>query len=160
MQPRFVLQQALPRQPVVLSHVRPAQPWLGQLQQLPVQVKPAAGHMAPAAMPTPTLKDMAKPAARPLRWVYAAPMQPKVVLPCQKVVSAKVMAPEQKKFPKEVAVEGMPKIFWGSKPLPALSRVKMLICSSWFCYVLPSVPKATGGVRASETTTTQRAPFS
>ena len=108
MQPRFVLQQALPRQPVVLSHVRPAQPWLGQLQQLPVQVKPAAGHMAPAAMATPTLKDMAKPAARPLRWVYAAPMQPKVVLPCQKVVSAKVMAPEQKKFPKEVAVEGMP----------------------------------------------------
>ena len=108
MQPRIVLQQALPRQPVVLSHVRPAQPWLGQLQQLPVQVKPAAGHMAPAAMPTPTLKDMAKPAARPLRWVYAAPMRPKVVLPCQKVVSAKVMAPEQKKFPKEVAVEGMP----------------------------------------------------
>ncbi|CAL1128704.1 unnamed protein product [Cladocopium goreaui] len=105
-QPRLVLQQAVLKQPVV-SHVRPAQPWLGQLQ-LPAQVRPA-GPMAPAAMPTP-VKHMAK-LARPLRWVYAAPMQRtqgrtnQVVLPFQQVVSTKVMAPERKELPKEVSTQ-------------------------------------------------------
>ena len=123
MQPRFVLQQAVPRQPVVLSHARPAQPWLGQLQQLPAQVRPDAGRMAPAAMPPPIVKDMAKPGARPLRWVYAAPMlrnrgcstNPKVILPFSKVVPTKVMAPEQEELPKQAGVEEMPhqlKSFW------------------------------------------------
>ena len=123
MQPPFVLQQAVPRQPVVLSHARPAQPWLGQLQQLPAQVRPAAGRMAPAAMPPPIVKDMAKPGARPLRWVYAAPMlrnrgcstNPKVILPFSKVVPTKVMAPEQKELPKQAGVEEMRhrlKSFW------------------------------------------------
>jgi len=109
-QPR--VQQAVLKQPVLshMSHVRPAQPWLGQqqLQQLPAQVRPAAGP-APAAMPTPMV-HMAK-LARPLRWVYAAPMHPmqrtqgrsnQVVLPFQQVVSTKVMAPERKELPKEV----------------------------------------------------------
>ena len=106
-QPRLVLQQAVLKQPVV-SHVRPAQPWLGQLQ-LPAQVRPA-GPMAPAAMPTP-VKHMAK-LARPLRWVYAAPMQRtqgrtnQVVLPFQQVVSTKVMAPERKELPKEAGCGG------------------------------------------------------
>ena len=105
-QPRLVLQQAVLKQPVV-SHVRPAQPWLGQLQ-LPAQVRPA-GPMAPAAMPTP-VKHMAK-LARPLRWVYAAHMQRtqgrtnQVVLPFQQVVSTKVMAPE-KELPKEAGCGG------------------------------------------------------
>ena len=123
MQPRYVLQQAVPRQPVVLSHARPAQPWLGQLQQLPAQVRPAAGRMAPAAMPPPIVKDMAKPGARPLRWVYAAPMlrnrgcstNPKVILPFSKVVPTKVIGPEQKELPKQAGVEEMPhrlKSFW------------------------------------------------
>ena len=122
-QPRYVLQQAVPRQPVVLSHARPAQPWLGQLQQLPAQVRPAAGRMAPAAMPPPIVKDMAKPGARPLRWVYAAPMlrnrgcstNPKVILPFSKVVPTKVIGPEQKELPKQAGVEEMPhrlKSFW------------------------------------------------
>ena len=114
-QPRLVLQQAVLKQPVLshMSHVRPAQPWLGQLQlqQLPAQVRPAAGP-APAAMPTPMV-HMAK-LARPLRWVYAAPMHPmqrtqgrsnQVVLPFQQVVSTKVMAPE-KELPKEAGCGG------------------------------------------------------
>ena len=108
-QPR--VQQAVLKQPVLshMSHVRPAQPWLGQQQlQLPAQVRPAAGP-APAAMPTPMV-HMAK-LARPLRWVYAAPMHPmqrtqgrtQVVLPFQ-VVSTKV-APE-KELPKEAGCGG------------------------------------------------------
>ena len=111
-QPRSrLVQQAVLKQPVLshMSHVRPAQPWLGQqqqLQQLPAQVRPAGP--APAAMPTPMV-HMAK-LARPLRWVYAAPMHPmqrtrrsQVVLPFQQV-STKV-APE-KELPKEAGCGG------------------------------------------------------
>lgn len=111
-QPRSrLVQQAVLKQPVLshMSHVRPAQPWLGQLQQLPAQVRPAGP--APAAMPTPMV-HMAK-LARPLRWVYAAPMHPmqctqgrtQVVLPFQQVVSTKV-APERKELPKEAGCGG------------------------------------------------------
>ena len=129
-QPRLVLQQAVLKQPV-LSHVRPAQPWLGQLQ-LPAQVRPAAGPIAPAAMPTPMVKHMAK-LARPLRWVYAAPMHPmqrtqgrtnQVVLPFQQVVSTKVMAPERKELPKEAGCGG---------DAPSTLRFFWEFSLFWFC---------------------------
>ena len=159
-QPRLVLQQAVLKQPVV-SHVRPAQPWLGQLQ-LPAQVRPAAGPIAPAAMPTPMV-HMAK-LARPLRWVYAAPMHPmqrtqgrtQVVLPFQ-VVSTKV-APE-KELPKEAGCGGdapSTLIFFGNL---ASDFVKSQNDQNvnLFQLVLPSAPKATGGVHAGESTRAQRA---
>ena len=165
-QPR--VQQAVLKQPVLshMSHVRPAQPWLGQLQlqQLPAQVRPAAGP-APAAMPTPMV-HMAK-LARPLRWVYAAPMHPmqrtqgrsnQVVLPFQ-VVSTKVMAPE-KELPKEAGCGGdapSTLIFFGNL---ASDFVKSQNDQNvnLFQLVLPSAPKATGGVHAGESTRAQRAP--
>ena len=127
-QPR--VQQAVLKQPVLshMSHVRPAQPWLGQQQlQLPAQVRPAAGP-APAAMPTPMV-HMAK-LARPLRWVYAAPMHPmqrtqgrsnQVVLPFQ-VVSTKV-APE-KELPKEAGCGG---------DAPSTLRFFWEFSLFWFC---------------------------
>ena len=165
MQPRFVLQQAVPRQPVVLSHARPAQPWLGQLQQLPAQVRPAAGRMAPAAMPPPIVKDMAKPGARPLRWVYAAPMlrnrgcstNPKVILPFSKVVPTKVIGPEQKELPKQAGVEEMPHRLKSFGNLASSGSVKSQNVNL-SQLVLPPVPKATGGVHADESTGAQRAP--
>ena len=130
MQPR-VVQQAVLRQPVVLSHARPAQPWLGQVQQLG-QFKPGpAGPMAmpvamPVAMPAPIVKAMVKQVVRS-QWVYAAPLQstpgwsahPKVVfpkpnLPKPQVVSVNVTSPQRKELPlidgqvpKDVGVEGM-----------------------------------------------------
>ena len=165
MQPRYVLQQAVPRQPVVLSHARPAQPWLGQLQQLPAQVRPAAGRMAPAAMPPPIVKDMAKPGARPLRWVYAAPMlrnrgcstNPKVILPFSKVVPTKVIGPEQKELPKQAGVEEMPHRLKSFGNLASSGSVKSQNVNL-SQLVLPPVPKATGGVHADESTGAQRAP--
>ena len=51
MQPRLVLRQAVVRQPVVPSHARPAQPWLGQVHQLG-QLNPARPMAMPVAMPT------------------------------------------------------------------------------------------------------------
>ena len=113
MQPRLVLQQAVLKQPAVLSHARPAQPWLGQVHQLG-QLNPARPMAMPVAMPTPIVKAVVKPVklvGRPLRWVYAAPMQRnqinqertnQVVLRCQELVSMKVMAPELKEIPKEL----------------------------------------------------------
>ena len=87
MQPRLVLRQAVVRQPVVPSHARPAQPWLGQVHQLG-QLNPARPMAMPVAMPTPIVKAVVKPVVKPLQWVYAAPLQstpgrsinPKVVL--------------------------------------------------------------------------------
>ena len=129
MQPRLVLRQAVPRQPVVLSHAQAAQPWLGQVHQLPAQVKP--GRMVPVAMPI--VKAVVKPVAKPSPWIYAAPLQstrghlanPKVGLPCPKpqVVSTHVKPPERKELPliggqvpKDQGVEGMHPIdfknFW------------------------------------------------
>ena len=113
MQPRLVLQQAVLKQPAVLSHARPAQPWLGQVHQLG-QLNPARPMAMPVAMRTPIVKAVVKPVARPLRWVYAAPMQRnqinqgrtnQVVLACQELVSTKVMAPELKELPKELPKE-------------------------------------------------------
>ena len=111
MQPRLVLQQAVLKQPAVLSHARPAQPWLGQVHQLG-QLNPARPMAMPVAMPTPIVKAVV-PVARPLRWVYAAPMQrnqinqgrTNQVVPCQELVSMKVMAPELKELPKELPKE-------------------------------------------------------
>ena len=115
MQPRLVLQQAVLKQPAVLSHARPAQPWLGQVHQLGQlnPARPMAMPVAmPVAMPTRFVKAVVKPVARPLRWVFAAPMQRnqgcstnQVVLPCQELLSTKVMAPEQKELPKELPKE-------------------------------------------------------
>ena len=87
MQPRLVLRQAVVRQPVVPSHARPAQPWLGQVHQLG-QLNPARPMAMPVAMPTPIVKAVVKPVVKPLQWVYAALLQstpgrsinPKVVL--------------------------------------------------------------------------------
>ena len=128
MQPLLVLRQAVPRQPVVLSHAQAAQPWLGQVHQLPAQVKP--GRMVPVA---PMVKHVVKPVAKPSQWIYAAPLQstlghlanPKVGLPCPKpqVVSTHVKPPERKELPlidgqvpKDQGVEGMHPIdfkkFW------------------------------------------------
>ena len=101
-------------QAAVLSHARPAQPWLGQVHQLG-QWNPARPMAMPVAMPTRFVKAVVKPVARPLRWVFAAPMQRnqgcstnQVVLPCQELLSTKVMAPEQKELPKELP-KGLPK---------------------------------------------------
>ena len=118
MQPRLVLQQAVLKQPAVLSHARPAQPWLGQVHQLR-QLNPARPMVPvamPVAMPTPIVKAVVKPVARPLpplRWVYAAPMQRNQInqgrtnqaVPCQELVSMKVPAPELKELPKELPKE-------------------------------------------------------
>ena len=117
MQPRLVLQPVL-KQPAVLSHARPAQPWLGQVHQLR-QLNPARPMVPvamPVAMPTPIVKAVVKPVARPFRWVYAAPMHPmqrnqinqgrsNQVVPCQELAATKVMAPEQKELPKELPKE-------------------------------------------------------
>eukprot|EP00435_Cladocopium_sp_Y103_P031523 s2476_g8.t1 len=77
MQPRLVLRKAVPRQPMMLSYAQAAQPRLGQLHQLPGQLKPGpVGPMPmPVVMPTPMLKHMAKPVAKPMQWVCAAPLQ-------------------------------------------------------------------------------------
>ena len=102
MQPRLVLRQAVVRQPVVPSHARPAQPWLGQVHQLG-QLNPARPMAMPVAMPTPIVKAVVKPVVKPLQWVYAAPLQstpgrsinPKVVLcgRCGFLVLACLVAP-------------------------------------------------------------------
>ena len=140
MQPRFVLQQALPRQPAVLSYAQPAQPWrVGQVQnQLPTPMKTVSA--GPMAMPSPTLKAMVKPVVKPPQWVYAAPplrtpgwsagqnfvlpfAKPTAGLPTPQVVSVKVTAPERKELPlidgqvpRDAGVEGMHpvdfKAFW------------------------------------------------
>jgi hypothetical protein len=132
MQPRLVLQQAVLRQPAVLLHARPVQPWLvGQVQhQLPAQLKTvSAGPMAmPVAMPTPIVKTVVKPVAKPSQWVYAAPLRstpghqkPNAGLP--KLVSMKVTTPQRKELPlidgqvpRDAGVEGMHpvdfKTFW------------------------------------------------
>jgi len=140
MQPRFVLQQALPRQPAVLSYAQPAQPWrVGQVQnQLPTPMKTVSA--GPIAMPSPTLKAMVKPVVKPPQWVYAAPLlktpgrsagqnfvlpfaKPTAGLPTPQVVSVKVTAPERKELPlidgqvpRDAGVEGMHpvefKAFW------------------------------------------------
>ena len=140
MQPRFVLQQALPRQPAVLSYAQPAQPWrVGQVQnQLPTPMKTVSA--GPIAMPSPTLKAMVKPLMKPSEWVYAAPplrtpgwsagqnfvlpfAKPTAGLPTPQVVSVKVTAPERKELPlidgqvpRDAGVEGMHpvdfKAFW------------------------------------------------
>ena len=134
MQPRFVLQQALPRQPAVLSYAQPAQPWrvgcVGQVQnQLPTPMKTVSA--GPMVMPSPTLKAMVKPMVKPPQWVYAAPplrtpgwsagqnfvlpfAKPTAGLPTPQVVSVKVTAPERKELPlidgqvpRDAGVEGM-----------------------------------------------------
>ena len=140
MQPRFVLQQALPRQPAVLSYAQPAQPWrVGQVQnQLPTPMKTVSA--GPMVMPSPTLKAMVKPMVKPPQWVYAAPplrtpgwsagqnfvmpfAKPTAGLPTPQVVSVKVTAPERKELPlidgqvpRDAGVEGMHpvdfKAFW------------------------------------------------
>ena len=136
MQPRLVLQQAVLRQPAVLLHARPVQPWLvGQVQhQLPAQLKTvSAGPMAmpvamPVAMPTPIVKTVVKPVAKPSQWVYAAPLRstpghqkPNAGLP--KLVSMKVTTPQRKELPlidgqvpRDAGVEAMHpvdfKTFW------------------------------------------------
>ena len=140
MQPRFVLQQALPRQPAVLSYAQPAQPWrVGQVQnQLPTPMKTVSA--GPMVMPSPTLKAMVKPVVKPPQWVYAAPLlrtpgrsagqnlifpvpKPTAGLPTPQVVSVKVTAPERKELPlidgqvpRDAGVEGMHpvdfKAFW------------------------------------------------
>ena len=134
MQPRLVLQQAVLRQPAVLLHARPAQPWLvGQVQhQLPAQLKTvSAGPMAmPVAMPTPIVKTVVKPVAKPSQWVYAAPLhstsghqKPNTGLPKPQLLSMKVTTPQRKELPlidgqvpRDAGVEGMHpvdfKTFW------------------------------------------------
>ena len=116
MQPRLVLQQAVLRQPAVLLHARPAQPWLGQVHQ-PGQWNPARPMAMPVAMPV--VKAVVKPVAKPSQWVYAAPLQstpghqkPNAGLP--KLVSMKATTPQRKELPlidgqvpRDAGVDGM-----------------------------------------------------
>ena len=108
MQPRLVLQQAVLRQPAVLLHARPVQPWLvGQVQhQLPAQLKTvSAGAMAmPVAMPTPIVKTVSSlwrshrnGSMRPPLRSTPGHQKPNAGLP--KLVSMKVTTPQRKELP-------------------------------------------------------------
>ena len=150
MQPRLVLQQAVLRQPAVLLHARPAQPWLvGQVQhQLPAQLKTvSAGPMAmPGAMPTPIVKPAVKPVAKPSQWVYAAPLQsnpghqkPNAGLP--KLVSMKVTTPQRKELPlidgqvpRDAGVDGMHPVDFQTFWEQSLFKIFKLLST---CLVVP-----------------------
>ena len=154
MQPRLVLQQAVLRQPAVLLHARPAQPWLGQVHQ-PGQWNPARPMAMPVAMPI--VKAVVKPVAKPSQWVYAAPLQstpghqkPNAGLP--KLVSMKVTTPQRKELPlidgqvpRDAGVDGMHPVdfqtFWEQSLFKIFKLLSTCFAVPIFFTSIPWVPR-------------------